>query len=118
MPTVLLIDDDAVYRRALRAFLDAAYDIDVVGGAGTADEALAIAERMRPDAVVLDVAIPGSSGFEIARRLREILPELTLVFVTGSIEGHDTSRAEELGARLLAKGDPLPVENALRALAG
>ena len=116
MPTVLLIDDDAVYRRALRAFLDATYDIDVVGGAGTAEEALAIAERMRPDAVVLDVAIPGSSGFEIARRLREILPELALVFVTGSVEGRDTRRAEELGARLLAKGDPLPVENALRTL--
>ena len=116
MPTVLLIDDDAVYRGALRAFLDATYDIDVVGGAGTAEEALAIAERMQPDAVVVDVAIPGSSGFEIARRLREILPEVAVVFVTGSVEGRDTRRAEELGGRLLLKGDPLPVENALRAL--
>jgi DNA-binding NarL/FixJ family response regulator len=117
MPTVLLIDDDAVYRSALRAFLDATYDIDVVGGAGNADEALAIAERIQPDAVVIDVAIPGSSGFEIAGRLRDILPELAIVFVTGSVEGRDTRRADELGARLLLKGDPLPVENALRSVA-
>ncbi|HZU21062.1 MAG TPA: response regulator transcription factor [Gaiellaceae bacterium] len=114
--TVLLVDDDARYRRALSAFLDATYDIDVVADTGDGDEAVALAERLRPDALVIDVAIPGSSGFEIGARAREVLPEVALVFVSGSVGGVDARRAEELGGRLLHKGDPLPVENALRAL--
>ena len=116
MPNVLLIDDDAQYRRALTAFLDATYDIDVVGDSGDADEAVALAERLRPDALVIDLAIPGSSGFDIATRIREMLPDVAIVFVSGSIGGIDTRRAEQLGGRLLHKGDPLPVENALRSL--
>jgi two-component system, NarL family, nitrate/nitrite response regulator NarL len=114
--TVLLVDDDERYRRALTAFLGATYDIRVVGDAGTRDEAVALAERHQPDAVVLDVAMPESSGYEIAEALREVLPGVALVFVSGTESGFDTRRAEALGGRLLHKGDPLPVENALRAL--
>jgi DNA-binding NarL/FixJ family response regulator len=114
--TVLLVDDDEPYRRALTAFLDATFDIDVVGDAGNGDDAVALAERHRPDAVVLDVAMPESSGYEIAERVREVLPEVSLLFVSGTESGFDTKRAEALGARLLHKGDPLPVENAIRAL--
>jgi DNA-binding NarL/FixJ family response regulator len=113
--TVLLIDDDAVYRRAMSAFLDATFDIDVVGDTGDGDEAVVLAERLRPDALVIDVAIPGSSGFDIAARVRELLPDVAIVFVSGSVGGIDTRRAAELGGTLLQKGDPLPVENALRS---
>jgi DNA-binding NarL/FixJ family response regulator len=114
--TVLLVDDDAVYRRALTAFLDATFDIDVVGDTGSGDEAVALAEQLQPDALVIDIAIPGSDGFEIAARARAVLPGVAIVFVSGSVGGVDTRRAEELGGRLLHKGDPLPVENALRTL--
>lgn len=113
---MLLIDDDAQYRRALTAFLDATYDIDVVGDSGDADEAVELARQRQPDAVVIDLAIPGSSGFDIAARIKEVVPDVAIVFVSGSVGGIDTSRAEELGGRLLHKGDPLPVENALRTL--
>jgi two-component system response regulator DesR len=115
--TVLLVDDDATYRRALTAFLDATYDIDVVGEAGTAEEALALAERLRPDAAVVDVAIPGADGVELAGQIREVLPGVAIVLVTGNVGGVDPRRARELGiAHVFAKGDPLPVENALRAV--
>lgn len=113
---MFLVDDDERYRRSLSAFLDATHDIDVVGDTGDGDEAVALAERLRPDAMVIDVAIPGSSGFEIAERVRAVLPDVTIVFVSGSVGGVDTRRASELGGKLLHKGDPLPVENALRAL--
>jgi len=115
--TVLLVDDDATYRRALTAFLDATYDIDVVGEAGSADEAVALAEALRPEAAVVDVAIPGTDGLELALRIRAVVREVAIVLVTGNIGGVDPERAREAGVRhVFAKGDPLPIENALRAL--
>jgi DNA-binding NarL/FixJ family response regulator len=116
MPRVLLVDDDAGYRRALTAFLDASYDIDVVGDTGDGDEAVALARRLEPDGAVIDVAMPKVSGIDLAARIREVLPQIAIVLVTGEIGGVDAHRAQELGAVLLQKGDPLPVENALRTM--
>jgi two-component system response regulator DesR len=115
--TVLLVDDDAMYRRALGMFLDASYDIDVVADTGDGREAIGLAERLRPDAVVIDIAMPGINGVEVAERIRSILPEVAIVLVTGVDGGDERRRAQELGVgQLLPKGDPLPVENALRTL--
>lgn len=117
MPTVLIVDDDAKYRRALTAFLDASFDIDVVGDTGSGGEAVELAERLQPAAVVIDVAMPVVNGVEVAERLRSVLPELAIVLVTGNVRGIDPERVRALGnATLVAKGDPLPVENALRTL--
>ena len=115
--TVLLVDDDARYRTALRAFLDASFDIDVVGDTGDADEAVALAERLLPDAAVIDLAMPGTDGRAVAERLLAAVPELAVVVVSGNVWRVDRARADELGVgAVLEKGDPLPVENALRTL--
>jgi two-component system, NarL family, response regulator DesR len=117
MATVLLVDDDPTYRRALGAFLDASYDIDVVGDTGDGHEAVGLAERLRPDAVVIDIAMPGINGVDVAEQIRGILPGVAIVLVTGVDGGEEHRRAQELGVgQLLPKGDPLPVENALRTL--
>jgi DNA-binding NarL/FixJ family response regulator len=117
MTTVLLVDDDAMYRRALTAFLDATYDIDVVGEAGSGDEAVELAARLRPDAAVVDVAMPDVDGLELAARIKAELPEVEIVLVSGNVETVDPERARAVGIRhVFAKGDPLPVENALRML--
>lgn len=117
MTTVLLVDDDAMYRRALTAFLDATYDIDVVGEAGTGEEAVELAERLRPDAAVVDVAMPGVSGLELAGRIKAVAPEVAIVLVTGNVAGVDPQQARAAGVEhVFTKGDPLPVENALRTL--
>ena len=117
MATVLLVDDDAMYRRALGMFLDASYDIEVVADTGDGHEAIGLAERLRPDAVVIDVAMPGINGVEVAERIRTVLPEVAIVLVTGVDGGDERRRAQELGVgQLVPKGDPLPVENALRTL--
>ena len=56
-------------------------------------------------------------GFEVAKRLRAVVPELAIVLVTGNVRGVDPELVRALGnATLVAKGDPLPVENALRTL--
>lgn len=115
--TVLIVDDDAKYRRALTAFLDASFDLDVIADTGSGEEAVGLAEHLQPDAVVVDVAMPVVNGVEIAERLRALLPGLAIVLVTGNVVGVDPERVEQLGnATLVAKGDPLPVENALRTL--
>lgn len=117
MPTVLIVDDDAKYRRALTAFLDASFDLDVIADTGSAEEAVALAGHLRPDAVVVDIAMPVVNGVEVAERLRTILPELAIVLVTGNVRAVEPERVQSLGnATVVAKGDPLPVENALRTL--
>jgi two-component system response regulator DesR len=115
--TVLIVDDDANYRRALTAFLDASFDLDVIANTGSGAEAVTLAERLQPDAVVVDVAMPIVNGVEVAEQLRALLPGLAIVLVTGNPGGVDPERIQQLGAAtLVAKGDPLPVENALRTL--
>lgn len=113
---MLLVDDDLAYRRSLRAFLDASHDLRVVGDTGDGREAIVLAERLRPDAAIVDLAMPGIDGVEVAQGIMAAAPETAVLLVTGVEAGPERRRAEELGAPLLAKGDPLPLENALRTL--
>lgn len=69
---VLISDDDEMIRDALREVLDAEPDIEVVGAAGDADEAIDLAELHAPSVVVLDVRMPGGGG---PRAAREILAQ-------------------------------------------
>lgn len=79
---VLIADDHGVLRAGLRALLDAEPDLEVVGEAVDGDEALRLAERLRPDLVLLDISMPGPGGVEITRRLREALPQLRVLILT------------------------------------
>lgn len=67
---VLLVDDSVVVRRSLRALLQETERIVVVGEAGTAREGLALAAVTRPDVVVLDIRLPGTSGLAVLRELK------------------------------------------------
>jgi len=66
---VVLADDQALVREGLRLILDAQEDISVVGEAGTGDEALIAARRLRPDVVVMDVRMPGTDGITATGKL-------------------------------------------------
>jgi len=114
---VLLVDDDAAYRRSLRAFLDASYDIRVVGETGDGAEAVGLAQELRPDAVVVDLAMPGVGGIDTAAEIARTLPGTVIVIVTGADDTDERNRGAEAGVTAwLPKGDPLQVENALRSL--
>jgi DNA-binding NarL/FixJ family response regulator len=67
----LLVDDHPVVIEGLRKLLEAAGDIDVTGTANDASQALERAKRLRPDVVLLDLRMPGASGIQATRRLRE-----------------------------------------------
>ncbi len=66
---VLLIDDHALVRTGLRLLLADAGDIEVAGEAGTGEEGLAMARRLRPDVALCDLHLPGISGLEVTARI-------------------------------------------------
>ncbi|MGB9605360.1 MAG: response regulator, partial [Bryobacteraceae bacterium] len=71
---VLLADDHALVRQGFRMILSAQPDIEIVGEAGTGRETIELAEKLRPDVVVMDVAMPEMNGIEATRRLATLAP--------------------------------------------
>ncbi len=85
--TVLIVDDERTLARSIKAFLnESGYEAEV---AGTAEQALEMLERVRPDVVFLDVRLPGMSGIELLQRIREFDPAVPVIIMTayGTIEG-------------------------------
>jgi two-component system response regulator NreC len=66
---ILLVDDHAVLRSGLKALLDAEEDMVVVGEASTGEEGIERAQRLKPDVVVMDLAMPGMGGMEAMRQI-------------------------------------------------
>lgn len=79
---VLLCDDHELVRRGLRGLLDSDLTVDVVGEAGSADEALRAAAELAPDVVVMDIRMPGRSGIEACRDIRANREETRVLILT------------------------------------
>ncbi|MGE5553689.1 MAG: response regulator [Betaproteobacteria bacterium] len=79
---VLVADDHALIREGLRKILEMEDDLEVVGESSDGPTTLAKARELQPDVVTLDVSMPGMSGLEVARRLREELPGVKIVILT------------------------------------
>jgi len=79
---VFLLDDHEVVRRGVADLLDAEDDIEVVGEAATAEEALGRILAVSPDVCVLDVRLPDGSGVEVCRDVREKRPEIACLMLT------------------------------------
>src|SRR3989441_8846718 len=69
---ILLVDDQVIFRTAVRALLEPHRDLVVVGEAGRGEEAVASVEAARPDVVVMDLAMPGKGGIEATRRIMRL----------------------------------------------
>jgi DNA-binding NarL/FixJ family response regulator len=80
--TILLADDHPIVREGLRRLLEAESDIAVVAETGDGLEVVPLAERLRPAVVVLDLMLPGLGGLEVARRLRQQLPQTRVVVLS------------------------------------
>jgi DNA-binding NarL/FixJ family response regulator len=79
---VLLADDHVLVRQGIRQFLEEAGDVEVVAEASDGDEALRLAEVHRPDLAVLDIRMPGGSGVEATRRIKERWPGARVLILT------------------------------------
>jgi DNA-binding NarL/FixJ family response regulator len=79
---VVLADDHALVRAGMRSLLGAMEQVQVVGEAASGEEALTLAERERPDVVLMDIAMKGMTGLDAATRLREQHPGVRVVILS------------------------------------
>ena len=119
---VLVVDDHAVVRRGLLAFLEGESDLDVVGDAEGGPEALDLlarldAEGMRPDVVLMDLQMRPVDGIESTRMVRALYDDVEVVALTSFGEPERVQRALEAGASgyLLKDADADEVASAIRA---
>ncbi|MFC4585130.1 response regulator [Sphaerisporangium corydalis] len=82
MIRVFLVDDHEVVRRGVASLLSAEDDIEIVGEAGTAEQAVARIPALRPDVAVLDVRLPDGNGVEVCREVRSRTPGLSCLMLT------------------------------------
>ena len=120
--SVLVVDDHAVVRRGLLAFLDSEPDIDVVGDASGGTQALEVLARLdsegrRPDVVLMDLVMEPLDGIESTRQLRARYKDVEVVALTSFGEDERLHAALEAGASgyLLKDADAEEVASAIRA---
>jgi DNA-binding NarL/FixJ family response regulator len=97
--TCLIVDDHEVVREGLRLSLSRASHIRVVGEAPDGETAVALAERRRPDVVVMDIRMPGMDGLDATRLLRERAPDVPVILFTAYSDRPLLSRGIESGAK-------------------
>jgi DNA-binding NarL/FixJ family response regulator len=95
--TVLIADDHDLFAASLEAFLGTEEAIAVVGRASNGEEAMRLAAETRPDVVLMDISMPVADGFEAARKIRQELPETSVLFLTGSNAPTDVAEARASG---------------------
>lgn len=96
--TVAIIDDHPLFRRGVHELLDLEPTVEVVGEAGTREEALDLVRRYEPDLTILDLNMKGSSGVEILSTLKEEDPSRRIVILTVSDSGKDLTACIQAGA--------------------
>ncbi len=79
---VLLVDDHAVVRQGIRRFLEEDQTIDVIAEASDGAEGIRLVEAHRPDVAVLDIRMPGMTGVEAARRIKDRFPDTRILILT------------------------------------
>ncbi len=114
---VLIVDDHAVVRTGLRVFLDLQPDIEVVGEASDGSEGVAVARRLEPDVVLMDLLMPNMDGITAIGRIKAERPDTEIVTMTSFIEEEKVTAALEAGASgyVLKDAEAEEVAAAIRA---
>jgi two-component system response regulator NreC len=79
---LLLVDDHAVVRSGLKMLLDAEDDVEIIGEAGTASEALEAVGTVVPDVILMDIGLPDLSGIQATRAIKKRFPSISIVALT------------------------------------
>jgi DNA-binding NarL/FixJ family response regulator len=116
---VLICDDHTLVRAGLRRLVDSFDGIEVVGEASSADEVVQRARQMVPDVVLLDVSMPGRSGFDALAELRENQPDIAVVIMSMHDDSLHVREAMQRGASgfVVKEAAPAELEVAIRAAA-
>ncbi len=96
---LLIADDHPVFRHGIRALLNAAPGLEVVGEATSGDDAIAKAEALQPDVILMDIQMPGVNGVEATRRILHTSPHMRILIVTMFEDSASVFTAMRAGAR-------------------
>jgi len=118
--SVLLVDDHSLVRMGFRRILADEADLEVVGEAGDAEEAVRLALQLKARVVVMDCALPGGSGIAATKRILEALPETAVLMLSMHSEDTLVRQALAAGARgyILKSAIDLELPAAIRRVAG
>jgi len=116
---VLLVDDHSLVRRGFRRMLEDEPDIVVVGEASDGDEAVRLARELAPQVIVMDCALPGTSGLAATRKILETSPRKAILMLSMHSEDTLVRQALEAGARgyILKNAIDLELATAIRRVA-
>jgi two-component system NarL family response regulator len=96
---LLIVDNHTLFRQGLVSLLESEPELQVIGEAGSGEEALRMALQLQPDVVLMDVKMPGLGGVEATRRLVQVMPEARVLMLTVSEEEENLLAAIQAGAR-------------------
>lgn len=96
---ILIVDDHPMFRAGLANMLAAERDLRVIGSVASTEAAIAFWQERQPDVVLLDLNMPGTSGFEALRRLMSLSPVARVLVLTSSDSSEDAGHAARAGAR-------------------
>lgn len=119
MIRLLIVDDHEMVREGLKAMLLSEPDFDIVGAASNAEQALATIEQTRPDVILLDVRLPGSSGIEVCRAVTERYPEMAVIILTTFSDESLVAQCIQAGARgfIVKDVERFDLKRSIRAVA-
>ncbi len=95
---VMLVDDNEIVRKGLQEALEHSDDFTVVGQTGEGEEALGLAERLRPDVILMDVLMPGKNGIDACREIMTALPDAKVLMLTAFSDSNASNNAVAAGA--------------------
>lgn len=115
---ILLADDHTLFRDGLRALFSSLADFEVVGEAATGEEAIALAEKLQPDVVLMDIQMPALNGVEATRQIVQTSPHIGVIVITMFEDDDSVFSAMRAGARgyVLKGADQEEMLRAIRAV--
>jgi DNA-binding NarL/FixJ family response regulator len=96
---ILIVDDHLIVRQGLRSIMNGERDMEVVGEFGSGEEALGQVQQLAPDVALVDVRMPGMSGVDLCRRMRELAPQTAVVILTSFLNEELVRECIQAGAR-------------------
>jgi DNA-binding NarL/FixJ family response regulator len=118
MIKTIIVDDHILFREGLKAILGSEPDIEIVGQAGTVEEAVEIVGAVKPDIVLMDFSLPDGTGADATRRVLAQHPQCKVLFLTMSEQDEDLFAAVRSGAKgyLLKSLQPSKLVEAIRSV--
>lgn len=99
MKKIIIVDDHPLMRKGLALSLNGETDLQVVGQAADAEEALSMIDELNPDVAIVDISLPGMSGLELIKHMQAVRPEIRTLVVSRHEETLYAERAIRAGAR-------------------